>query len=151
MDNTTEEMWNKVLSVNLTSVFIGTQLCIPHMRKVCGGSIINISSIAGIVGGNGAAYSASKAGVTLLTRDNAVELARDNIRVNSIHPGGVMTPMTEFIKTMEDGDEVIKAMCPMARMGTADEIAYGALFLASDESSYVTGAELVIDGGMIAR
>lgn len=151
MDNTTDELWNKTLAVNLTGPFIGTQLCIPHMRKAGGGAILNISSIAGIVGGNGAAYSASKAGVTLLTKDNAVELAKDNIRVNSIHPGGVLTPMTDFIATMEGGDEMVKNMCPMQRMGTADEIANGALFLVSDEASYITGAELVIDGGMTAR
>lgn len=151
MDNTTDELWNKTLAVNLTGPFIGTQLCIPHMRKAGGGAILNISSIAGIVGGNGAAYSASKAGVTLLTKDNAVELAKDNIRVNSIHPGGVLTPMTDFISTMEGGEEMVKNMCPMQRMGTADEIANGALFLVSDDASYITGAELVIDGGMTAR
>lgn len=151
MGNTTDDQWNKVLSVNLTGPFIGTQLCIPHMREAGGGSIVNISSIAALVGGNGAAYSASKAGVTLLTKDNAVELAKDNIRVNSIHPGGVVTPMTEFIATMEGGDELVKNMCPMQRMATPEEIACGALFLASDEASYVTGAELVIDGGMTAR
>jgi NAD(P)-dependent dehydrogenase (short-subunit alcohol dehydrogenase family) len=151
VDNTTEETWNKILSINLTGTFIGTQLCVPHMRKAGGGAVVNISSIAGLVGGNGAAYSASKAGVTLLTKDNAVELAKDSIRVNSIHPGGVLTPMTDFIKTMQGGEELIKNMCPMARMGTAEEIAKGALFLASDDASYVTGAELVIDGGMTAR
>jgi cyclopentanol dehydrogenase len=151
MDNTPDETWNKVLSINLTGPFIGTQLCIPHMRISGGGAIVNISSIAGLVGGNGAAYSASKAGVTLLTKDNAVELAKDNIRVNSIHPGGVLTPMTDFIKTMEGGDELMKNMCPMARIGTPEEIARGALFLASEDASYITGAELVIDGGMTAR
>lgn len=151
MDNTADDTWNRVLSINLTGPFIGTQLCVPHMRKSGGGAIVNISSIAGIVGGNGAAYSASKAGLTLLTKDNAVELAKDNIRVNSIHPGGVITPMTDFIKTMEGGDDMVKNMCPMARMGTPEEIAQGALFLASDDASYVTGAALVIDGGMTAR
>lgn len=151
MDNTTDELWNKTLAVNLTGPFIGTQLCIPHMRKSGGGAIVNISSIAGIVGGNGAAYSASKAGVTLLSKDNAVELAKDNIRVNSIHPGGVLTPMTDFMSTMEGSEEMVKNMCPMQRMGTAEEIANGALFLVSDEATYITGAELVIDGGMTAR
>ena len=151
MDNTSFELWEKILSVNLSGVFIGTQACLPHMRKAGGGSIVNISSIAALVGGNGAAYSASKAGVTLLTKDNAVEFAKDNIRVNSIHPGGVLTPMTEFIETMDGGEELVKNMCPMGRMGTSIEIANGALFLASDEASYITGAELVIDGGMVAR
>lgn len=151
MDNTDDATWNRTISINLNGPFIGTQLCVPHMRKAGGGAIVNISSIAALVGGNGAAYSASKAGLLLLTKDNAVELAKDNIRVNSIHPGGVLTPMTEFIHTMEGGDELIKNMCPMGRMGKPEEIAKAALFLASDDASYVTGAELVIDGGMVAR
>jgi NAD(P)-dependent dehydrogenase (short-subunit alcohol dehydrogenase family) len=78
-------------------------------------------------------------------------LAKDNIRVNSIHPGGVLTPMTEMISSMEGSEEMIKNMCPMQRMAVAEEIANGALFLASDEASYITGAELVIDGGLTAR
>jgi NAD(P)-dependent dehydrogenase (short-subunit alcohol dehydrogenase family) len=151
MDNTTEATWNKVISINLTGPFIGTQLCIPHMRSSGGGAIVNVSSIAALVGGNGAAYSASKAGITLLTKDNAVELAKDNIRVNSVHPGGVMTPMTEFIETIPDSEQLIRNMCPMQRMATPEEIAQGVLFLASDEASYITGAELVMDGGMTAR
>jgi len=95
--------------------------------------------------------SASKGGLRLLTKDNAVELAKYNIRVNSIHPGGVLTPMTEPLFVTEEAKASIKSMCPMERIGQSIEIAYGALYLASDEASYVTGAELVIDGGLVAR
>lgn len=150
-ENTTKELWDKVIAINLTGPFIGAQLCIPHMRKAGGGSIVNISSIAGLVGGNGPAYTASKGGLRLLTKDLAVELAKDKIRVNSIHPGGVLTPMTEGIVTMEGGEDLMKNMCPLGRIGVSTEIAYGALYLASDESTYTTGAELVIDGGLVAR
>lgn len=150
-DSTSAQAWEKVLTVNLTGPFIGTQFCVPFMRKSGGGSVVNISSIAGIVGGNGPAYTASKGGLKLLTKDQAVELAKDNIRVNSIHPGGVITPMTEFLTATDGGEEIIRNLCPMGRMGTAKEIAYGALYLASDEASYVTGAELTIDGGLVAR
>jgi NAD(P)-dependent dehydrogenase (short-subunit alcohol dehydrogenase family) len=151
LENTTQELWDKVLAINLTGPFIGMQLCIPHMKEAGTGSVVNISSIAGMVGGNGAAYTASKGGLRLLTKDSAVEFAKYNIRVNSIHPGGVLTPMTEFINQMPDAAELEKNMCPMERIGQPIEIAYGALYLASDESTYTTGAELVIDGGMIAR
>lgn len=150
-ENITVEIWDKIIAINLTGAFNGTQLVLPHMRKARGGSIVNISSIAGLVGGNGPAYTASKGALRLLTKDNAIEFAKDNIRVNSIHPGGVLTPMTEFITAGEHSEEIIKNMCPMGRIGTPAEIAYGALYLASDEASYVTGSELVIDGGLTAR
>ncbi|MCW5925124.1 MAG: glucose 1-dehydrogenase [Saprospiraceae bacterium] len=150
---TSLERWNKILSINLTSAFLGAKAALPHLKKSGKGSIVNNSSIAGLVGGNGAAYSSSKAGMLLLTKDQAIEFAPFNIRVNSIHPGGVMTPMTEHILPVDAAarDAMMKAMCPLGRIGEAIEIAYGALFLASDESSYMTGAELVIDGGLTAR
>lgn len=151
MENTTVQDWNKLMAINLTGPFIGTKVCLPYLRNADGGSVVNISSIAGLVGGNGPAYTASKGALRLLTKDNAVEFAKYNIRVNSIHPGGVLTPMTEFLFNMPDPEETIKNMCPMGRIGQAIEIAYGALYLASDEASYVTGAELVIDGGLVAR
>jgi cyclopentanol dehydrogenase len=150
-ETTNVSAWEKVFAVNVTSSFVGTKLCIPHMKAAGGGSVVNISSIAGIVGGNGPAYSASKGAQRLLTKDQAVELAKYNIRVNSIHPGGVLTPMTEFLADMESSNEFLKNMCPLGRIGNVMEIAYGALYLASDESSYTTGAELVIDGGLTAR
>lgn len=152
-ENTTLDKWNRMLSINLTSAFLGAKAVLPHLKKSGKGAIVNISSIAGIVGGNGAAYSASKAGMRLLTKDQAVEFAPFNIRVNSIHPGGVMTPMVEPILPPDPTQlaAMMHAMCPLGRIGEADEIAFGALFLASDEASYVTGSELVIDGGMTAR
>lgn len=150
---TSLERWNQILAINLTSAFLGAKAVLPYLKESGKGSIVNISSIAGLVGGNGAAYSSSKAGMLLLTKDQAVEFAPFNIRVNSIHPGGVLTPMTEHILPADSAarDAMMKAMCPLGRIGEAIEIAYGALFLASDESSYVTGSELVIDGGLTAR
>jgi NAD(P)-dependent dehydrogenase (short-subunit alcohol dehydrogenase family) len=149
-ETTTAEQWEKVIAINLTGPFLGVQACLPHMKQN-GGSIIHIASIAGMVGGSGPAYSASKGGLRLLAKDQAVELAKYNIRVNSIHPGGVLTPMTQFLVSMPENEAIMHNMCPMGRIGQSLEIANGALFLASDESSYTTGAELVIDGGMIAR
>ncbi len=150
-ENTTIDMWNNIIAINLTGPFIGASKCIPHLKKSGKSAIVNISSIAGMVGGNGPAYSASKGGLRLLSKDMGVELAKYNIRVNSIHPGGVNTPMTAPMMSVPGMDEIVKNMCPQGRMGEAEEIALGALYLASDESSYVTGTELVIDGGMIAR
>ena len=147
------ERWNRILAINLTSAFLGAKAALPYLKKAGKGAIVNISSIAGMVGGNGAPYSASKAGMRLLTKDQAIEFAPFNIRVNSIHPGGVMTPMVEPLLPPDPAalDAMMKAMCPMGRIGEAIEIAYGALFLASDEASYVTGSELVMDGGLTAR
>ncbi len=150
-ESTTKETWDRVIAINLTGPFLGCKLCAPYMKKAGKGSIVNISSIAGLIGGNGPAYSSSKGGLTLLTKDLAVELAKDNIRVNSIHPGGVLTPMTEGIMDVAGADEMMKAMYPMSKIGNSMEVAYGALYLASDESTYTTGAELVIDGGLVAR
>jgi len=149
--NTTPEQWDRIIAINLTGPFIGSRLCIPYMQKSGGGSIVNISSIAGIVGGNGPAYTASKGALRLLTKDMAVEFAKDKIRVNSIHPGGVLTPMTAPLMVTEESWDNVKKMCPMGRMGDSLEIAFGALYLASDESTYTTGAELIIDGGLTAR
>ena len=147
------ERWNRILAINLTSAFLGAKAALPYLKKAGKGAIVNISSIAGMVGGNGAPYSASKAGMRLLTKDQAIEFAPFNIRVNSIHPGGVMTPMVEPLLPSDPAalDAMMKAMCPMGRIGEAIESAYGALFLASDEASYVTGSELVMDGGLTAR
>lgn len=150
-EQTTKILWDKVIAINLTGPFLGCKACIPYMRKAGGGSIVNIASIAGLVGGNGVAYSSSKGGLLLLTKDLAVTLAEDKIRVNAICPGGVLTPMTENIVVQPGMEEMIKSMSPQGRMGTAIEIAWGALYLASDESSFTTGIELTIDGGAVAR
>jgi cyclopentanol dehydrogenase len=150
-EDTTIELWGNILSINLTGPFIGCKKCIPYMRLAGGGSIINVASIAGIVGGNGAAYSSSKGGLVLFSKDLAVALAKDKIRVNTICPGGVLTPMTEGLMQAPAMEEMIKQMSPQGRMADPMEIATGALYLASDESSFMTGADLVIDGGSVAR
>lgn len=149
-ENTDKTAWEKILAINLTGPFLGVKAVMPHMKER-GGSIVNVSSIAGMVGGNGPAYSASKAGLRLLTKDMAVEFAKYHIRVNSLHPGGVLTPMTDFFAQVPGAEEMIKSSSPQGRMADPMELAYPALFLASDESSFMTGAELVVDGGMIAR
>ncbi len=151
LDTTTKEMWEKVIAINLTEPFLGCKTVVPYMKKVGGGSIVNIASVAGFVGGNGTAYSASKGGLHMLTKDLAVALAGDKIRVNGVSPGGVLTPMTEPMMQSDIVRESIKNSSPQGRMADAIEIAYGALFLASDEASFATGTELVLDGGMIAR
>lgn len=150
-ENTSIELWGKILSINLTGPFIGCKTCIPYLRLSGGGSIINIASIAGVVGGNGSAYSSSKGGLLLFSKDLAVSLAKDNIRVNTICPGGVLTPMTEELMKGSDMVEMIKQMSPQGRMADPMEIATGVLFLASDESSFMTGTELIIDGGAVAK
>jgi cyclopentanol dehydrogenase len=150
-ENTSIELWGKVLSINLTGPFIGCKTCIPYLRMSGGGSIVNVASIAGIVGGNGSAYSSSKGGLVLFSKDLAVSLAKDKIRVNTICPGGVLTPMTETLMKGPDMEQTIKLMSPQGRMADPMEIATGALFLASDESTFMTGTELILDGGMVAR
>ncbi len=150
-ENTSIELWGQVLSINLTGPFIGCKTCIPYLRKAGGGSIINIASIAGVVGGNGSAYSSSKGGLVMFSKDLAVSLAKDKIRVNTICPGWVLTPMTATLINTPDMEDVIKHSSAQGRMADPMEIASGALFLASEDSSFMTGAELVMDGGLVAR
>lgn len=150
-EQTSIQQWQHIIDVNLTGPFLGCKTVIPVMKKSGGGSIVNIASIAGIVGGNGVAYSSSKGGLCAMGKDLAVTLAKDNIRVNTICPGGVRTPMTEKLLNEPEMNEMIRNMSPQGRVANAVEIAWGALFLASDESSYMTGAELVLDGGAVAR
>lgn len=140
------EDWDRVIAINQTGPFLGMRTVIPHMRRAGGGSIINTSSIWGKVGAGGvSAYTASKAAVSHMSKNAALTYVADNIRVNSLHPGIIDTPMIAAQdKAITDS---IVAITPMKRLGRPDEIAYGVLFLASDESSYMTGAELVIDGG----
>lgn len=151
LEETTQKIWEKVIGVNLTGPFLGAKAVIPNMRKVNGGAIVNISSIAGMEGGAGVAYSSSKGGLRLLSKDLAVECGKDNIRINSIMPGAIETPMTEDLIKEKETRKNFEAMAPLGRIGKAEEIAYGVLFLASDEASFVTGADLVIDGGCIAK
>lgn len=147
----TLEEFNKVLSVNLVSQFLGTKAVLPHLRRNGGGSIVNISSIGGIIGSAGATgYTASKGGSRAFTKGAAAELAKDNIRVNSVHPGYVETPMTTQMKGAGDFAKMAIGATPLGRGGQLNEIAYAVLYLASDESSFTTGAEFVIDGGATA-
>jgi NAD(P)-dependent dehydrogenase (short-subunit alcohol dehydrogenase family) len=144
------EGWDRVIAVNQTSVFLGTKLAAEEMAKTGGGSIVNISSIMGFVGGASGhpAYSASKGAVRIYTKSAAVRYGPKGVRVNSVHPG-YMPPMLNATNAGERADKI--ALTPLRRLGEPIEVAYGVLFLASDEASFVTGTELVIDGGFIAQ
>ena len=152
IENTSMEEWDDVISTNARGAFLGTKYVIPAMRKANGGSIINICSTTGIVGSSrGGAYGASKAAVRILTKHAAIQHASEGIRVNSISPGSIDTEMiAENIGTPQGRAASIKRI-PAGRIGTAEDVAYGALFLASDESSFITGSDLLIDGGMTAQ
>lgn len=152
VEETAEETWDRVMAVNGKGVFLGTKLAIPELRKVGGGSIINISSIYGIVGSEtSSAYHASKGAVRIFTKAAAIQYAAEGIRVNSVHPGFVDSPMTQNAHAIPEIHDLRVGRTPLGRMGTPEDIAAGVLYLASDESSFVTGSELVIDGGMTAR
>jgi NAD(P)-dependent dehydrogenase (short-subunit alcohol dehydrogenase family) len=153
VEETTVEEWDAMLDVNAKGVFLGTKLAIPEMRKAGGGSIINISSTAGLVGSSySSAYTAAKAAVRLFTKTTAVQYGREGIRANSIHPGSIDTEMIQLVweAAQQDREEAI-AGALLGKIGTPEDVAYGALFLASDESSFMTGSELVIDGGDTAQ
>jgi len=156
----TLEQWRWLMSINLDGVFLGTKHAIRAMKqhRPKGGSIINLSSIEGLVGDpNLGAYNAAKGGVRLYTKSVALYCARAglNIRVNSIHPGYIWTPMVENYLgqagDVQQGRRAVDAMHPIGHMGEPDDIAYGVIYLASDESKFMTGAELVIDGGYTAQ
>ena len=148
VEETSEEDWDRTMDVNAKGVFLGTKMAALEMRRAKGGSIVNVSSISGMVAVGVPAYCASKGAVRVFTKSAAVEYAKDNIRVNSIHPGPVLTAMSSY-KDPRSREEVCRTI-PLRRFGEPEEVAYGALFLASDESSYMTGAELVLDGGITA-
>ena len=152
VENADLESWHRIMDVNVTGVFLGTKHAIPAMRRAGGGSIINMSSAYGLIGDTKGhpAYYASKAGVRLLTKATAIQHAGDQIRANSIHPGFVETPMTAAFHASGEG-EIRKAKTPMGRLALPADIAWGIVYLASDESSFVTGSELVIDGGLTAQ
>ena len=158
VEHTTLEQWRWLMSINLDGVFLGTKHAIEAMKNHRSGSIINLSSIEGLIGDPAlAAYNASKGGVRLLTKSAALYCAKAgyNIRVNSVHPGYIWTPMVEnFLKSQGDvaqGRKMLDSMHPIGHIGEPDDIAYGVLYLASDESKFVTGTELVIDGGYTAQ
>jgi len=152
----TEEQWDKVQSVNTKGVFFCTKHVIPYMKQSGGGSIINLSSIYGIISAPDVpSYHASKGAVRLMTKTDALLYAKDNIRVNSVHPGFIWTPMVEnYLRAMgnvEEGRKAVDALHPIGHIGEPDDIAWGIVYLASDEAKFVTGSELVIDGGYTAR
>ena len=158
VEHTTLEEWRWLMSINLEGVFLGTKHAVQTMKANRSGSIVNLSSIEGLVGDPSlAAYNASKGGVRLLTKSAALYCAKAgyNIRVNSVHPGYIWTPMVEnYLKSQGDvaqGRKLLDSLHPIGHVGEPDDIAYGVLYLASDEAKFVTGTELVIDGGYTAQ
>jgi NAD(P)-dependent dehydrogenase (short-subunit alcohol dehydrogenase family) len=155
--DTTEEKWDLVLQVNLRSVFVCSKAAIPVMLEAGGGSIVNVASIAASVCTGGAAYAASKGAILSYTRHTARELARRGVRMNAVSPGFMRTPMTtgerEGLDEAAQEERVagFAAHLPMKRMGAMDDIADAILFLASDEASYITGQEVIVDGGYVVR
>ena len=152
LEETTAEDWDRIMGINAKGVFLGTKAAIPAMRKAGGGSIVNISSTAGLVSSpsGSASYTATKGAVRLLTKSTAIQYAKEGIRCNSVHPGPIETDM--ILASTEDPSALEQRMqhLPMGRFGKPEEVAYGVIYLASDESSFVTGSELVIDGGFYA-
>ncbi len=152
VEETTADEWDQVMDINAKGVFLGTKHAIPAMRQAGGGSIVNISSVAGLVGSKQTtAYTASKGAVRLLTKSTAIQYAAEGIRDNSVHPGTIETPMTEELLAVEGKRAERTNRTPLKRLGRPEDVAYGALYLASDEASFVTGSELVIDGGRTAE
>ena len=152
VEETTEAAWDGQMDVHAKGTFLGTKHAVPEMLKAGGGAIVNISSIYGIVGSpTSTAYHAAKGAIRLLTKSAAIQYAGDGIRVNSIHPGYCHTPLTDGSYQNERHFAWINERIPIGRVGNADDIAYGIVFLASEEASFITGAELVIDGGTTAQ
>ena len=150
LEEASEEDWQRVIDINQKGVWLGMKTAVPALRRAGGGSIVNISSIAGLVGlGSSIAYQATKGAVRLMTKTAAVQYAAEEIRVNSVHPGYIDTDMTKGMDAARR--ERLLGLTPLKRMAQPEEVAYGVLFLASDEASYVTGSELVIDGGFTAQ
>ena len=151
-DYTSTEAWDRLMEINAKGVFLGMKYAIPEMRKVGGGAIVNISSISGIVGQEAIhpGYNASKGAVRLVTKAAAVQHAKEGIRVNSVHPG-MMPPMLTSFQRGDAARDAMMAAVPMGREGEVIEVANAVLFLASDEASYITGTELVVDGGFTAK
>ena len=153
IEETSVEDWDRVMGINSKGVFLGTRSAIPEMRKAGGGSIINISSQLGLVGMGESSpqYQASKGAVRIFSKSAAIQYASEGIRVNSVHPGPVVTPMTEARRSDAEVRKRMISRIPLGRYGESEDVAYGVLYLASDESSFVTGSELVIDGGWTAQ
>jgi cyclopentanol dehydrogenase len=149
IEDTSEEEWDSIVNINQKGVWLGMKAAVPAMRRRGGGSIINISSIYGIIGSAGsAAYHGTKGAVRLLTKAAAAQYAADKIRVNSVHPGVILTPMVDIVPREEL--QPLIDLAPMKRGAQPEEVGWCVVFLASDEASFVTGAELVVDGGYTA-
>ena len=145
------EQWHRVIDVDLHSVFYGCRAAIPHLRSAGGGSIVNTASISGLFGDYGlAAYNAAKGAVANYTKAVAIDHAREGIRVNAVCPGPIETALTEPMQNNESFMESYRELIPMGRMGKAEEVASAVAFLASDDAAYITGAMLVVDGGVTA-
>jgi NAD(P)-dependent dehydrogenase (short-subunit alcohol dehydrogenase family) len=153
VEDTAVEEWDRVMDVNAKGVFLGTKVAIPAMRQGRGGSIINISSQLGLVGTDHSSpqYQASKGAVRLLTKATAIQYAKEGIRANSVHPGPIVTPMTEAARADPERYQLMLSRVPLGCYGQPEDVAYGVLYLASDEARWVTGSELVIDGGWTAQ
>ncbi|GGX22924.1 cyclopentanol dehydrogenase [Streptomyces noursei] len=152
VEETSLQEWNAILAVNATGPFLGLKHVVPVLRDHGGGSIVNISSIAGLVGQAGAAYAASKAAVRLLTKNAAVDYAKDHIRINSVHPGTILTPINEEGMADPGARAFVEQATPLPpHIGKPDDVAYAVLYLASPEAAFVTGSELVVDGGWTAK
>jgi NAD(P)-dependent dehydrogenase (short-subunit alcohol dehydrogenase family) len=153
VEDTAVEEWDRVMDVNAKGVFLGTKVAIPAMRQGGGGSIINISSQLGLVGTDHSSpqYQASKGAVRLLTKATAIQYAQEGIRANSVHPGPIVTPMTEAARADPERYQLMLSRIPLGCYGQPEDVAYGVLYLASDEARWVTGSELVIDGGWTAQ
>ena len=153
IEETSVDAWDRVMGINAKGVFLGTRAAIPEMRKAGGGSIINISSQLGLVGmaESSPQYQSSKGAVRIFTKSAAIQYAPEGIRVNSVHPGPIVTPMTEARRSDAAVQQVMVSRIPLGRYGESRDVAYGVLYLASDEASFVTGSELVIDGGWTAQ
>jgi len=155
LKDTTEEEWDRIIKINLRSVFLCCRYVIPEMIKKGGGVIINNASVAGLVGSFSTAYSASKGAIIALTKNLALDLAPDNIRVNCICPGAIETPMLHRVLEKQGDPDVVRKekikSYPMGRFGKPEEVAQTALFLACDESSFMTGAVVVVDGGFTSH
>ena len=152
IENETPESWDRIMEINAKGVFLGTKAVLPEMKRHGNGAIVNMSSSYGnIASPNSAIYGASKAAVRLFTKSTAIQNATLGVRANSVHPGPVNAPLIQEFLPFPEKMRQLESMVPMGRLGQPDEVANAVLFLASDESSFMTGSELVIDGGITAR